>query len=260
MLKTDSPKIVKGYTDNEGNYFDINNVIFPTNNTPYYFGEFITSSHDDENQTFSSEEEGKRIYRSYDNPNKGYRIYKNLFFWTDDFKCNDGVFDAKLVSELQKKQPFIKLTDFPTGVVTINNSVIGQEIPLYNDNYINLHSLPKLVSEDNYLDKLEKLKMAYLSIIDSVEELIENDIIYLDIHRGNFLFNKTNPAETKIVDFEKGFVYFDKPELIKIQTIVYSLAEMFDNINSISGVEYEIEDFDTKNPIKDLKQKIKTFK
>ena len=102
--------------------------------------------------------------------------------------------------------------------------------------------------------------MAYLSIIDSAEELIENDIMYLDIHRGNFLFNKTNPAETKIVDFEKGFVYFDKPELIKIQTIVYSLAEMFDNINSISGVEYEIEDFDTKNPIKDLKQKIKTFK
>ena len=260
MTPQDRPKIEKGYTDNNGNYFNINNVIFPINNTPYCFGEFITSSHDDENINFSDEEVGKQIYRAYDDQNKGYRIYKDLFFWTDNFICYEGVFDARLVAKLQEKQSKIKLTDFPTGVVTINNSVIGQEIPFYSD-YVDLHRFGNIAGrERNDLDILTNLKSAYLSIVESIEEMVDNNISYTDIHRGNFLVNKKDFSKTKVIDFEDLYIKFGVPNAIDVYTMVTSLTEMFDKVNWAAGIEYEFEDLDTKNPFKDLKQKIKTFK
>ena len=259
MTPQDRPKIEKGYTDNNGNYFNINNVIFPINNTPYYFGEFTASSHDGENVNFSDDEFGMQIYRSFENPNIGYKIYKNLLFWTDNFFCNDGVFDARLVAKLQEKQSKIKLTDFPTGVVTINNSVIGQEIPIYN-NYTNLHSLSEFINGDNYLDKIEKLKTIYLNIVYSIEELLENDIIYSDIQRGNILFNKIDFANIKIIDFDYTYTKFKKTTLKDVHEISCLLAIIFDVINKDINMSYEFGEINESNSFNDMKQKIKNFK
>ena len=53
--------------------------------------------------------------------------------------------DLEMVALLQNKQSNIKLSEFPTGIVTMNGRVIGQEIPYYK----NSQNLYDFASKEN---------------------------------------------------------------------------------------------------------------
>lgn len=139
--------------------------------------------------------EGVYIYQDLENPNVGYRIYQE--FADYGFK---GYNDDKLVATLQEKQKFITKSKFPTGIVTLNGNIIGQEIPLYL-NHIEIH---KYISEN--LDKLPTT--SYRQVLDILKEMYDNGIGYLDGHSKNFVVDK-NSGHVEIIDFEWNKMQFD---------------------------------------------------
>ena len=158
------------YEDNEGNIFNIKNIVYPTNNPPYDFGKHICSSHDEDCNSFSDDEYGMDVYQSRVNPTVGYRIYRGLMLFLDNFYCYSGVSDAKIVEELQKRQSTIKLTKFPTGVVSINKYVIGQEMAFYENSEtirsfaINQKDNPNKTKREHSLAK--KARMCYIKSVE----------------------------------------------------------------------------------------------
>lgn len=139
-------------------------------------------------QSFGSK--GSYIYKDRKKDNIGYKIYRG--FTERNFKeFNDKI----LVSELIKRQPYITKTKFPIGLISFNSKIIGQQIP-YFDNY-------------KQLNKLETIKniSIYEKILESIKEMYENGVMYLDIHDKNFIINKKNNVQT--IDFEDKYIMFD---------------------------------------------------
>lgn len=133
-------KILLGYINQNGAKFEnIRNIHFDCKGdlvgnlgifkveTQYEPNAFITSSF--------KMHEGVYIYQTDYDFKKALRIYKD--FADYQYTFHD---DYKLISILQDRQSFVTLTDFPTGIVTIENKVIGQEIPYY-DQYITLEAM-----------------------------------------------------------------------------------------------------------------------
>lgn len=105
----------------------------------------------------------------------------------------------------------IKLTDFPTGIVTISDfpfeynkkniqRVIGQEI-IYYENHI---AIGKLFQKDPNIDQVK----IYIDILNILKELFQNGIYYGDIHGGNFVCDKTGKS-VKLIDFEDHWIKID---------------------------------------------------
>ena len=77
-----------------------------------------------------------------------------------------------MVSKLLRKQPNVKNTDFPTGVVTLDGRVIGQEIVFYPD-ALDMNEY----YSNGISDKLMLPTKAYLKIINNLQELYDNGIL-----------------------------------------------------------------------------------
>lgn len=186
--------------------------------------------------------EGIYLYQTYYDPNKALRIYK-------DFADYKYVLyrDDMLVSELQKRQDKIKLTDFPTGVVTIENFVIGQEIPFYE----NYETLAKLVMNK----KLNDVPFdVYLDIIKILKELCNNGIFYSDVHAKNFMIN-LDEEKTKLIDFETRFLSFDEDKRNLYRTQLLNLKKMITRVNAFYNYEFN-KSFDMLNKLEDVEEYI----
>jgi len=209
------------YVDKDGNNYNIRNI----NLTDMYnIGTYITETKRETGGFWSDDdnlENGVYIFKTNYDPNKALRIYKDNQLYKYVYHN-----DVKYISKLTELQKNIKLTEFPTGIVTRENYVIGQEIPFY-ENYETLYS-----QLNNIKDK-EKLFYFYKKIIDILEELINNGILYKDLHAKNFMIKGES---IKLIDFEDtSFSFSDNKKLL-----IENLRLLINYINNYLKIDYKV--------------------
>lgn len=238
-------KIVNEYYENNEKIYNIRNINLSNKSDLRNIGEYITESRKDSKNKGVSDDyliSGVYIYKSNYDSKKALRIYKDFV----DYKYIKHD-DAKIVSELQGIQKNIKLTDFPTGIITLEDSVIGQEIIFYND----YKTLSEYIKE---LKEIKQLMYYYKQILYILEELSKNNIIYKDLHTKNFLVNDNS---IKLIDFESSSFTFDKSQKTYIDMVCKTKA-LFNEINEILKINFKLEDGQTLSELeKEIKIKSK---
>lgn len=108
-------KIKEEYIDKEGIiYNNIKNISFSSiSDLNSNLGKFFADSNKD-SSSFDISDEWVYIYRTLYDENKAYRLYKDFF----NYKYIHH-HDEKITSKLQTYQKNVKLTEFPTGVITL---------------------------------------------------------------------------------------------------------------------------------------------
>lgn len=190
-----------------------------------------------------------KIHKSYDVDNyvidKDYVFDKSKIFFEDSntliyvigdrlgFKIDKSLLNKErqsynieeMVSGLVLRQDNIKLTDFPVGVVSCKRRCIGQVIRLYKDYY----PLKDIVNNDN-------INILYDKVIAIIEELLNNGIMYSDIHENNFLVN--NNLDVKLIDFESSCVSFNNISPNDKIFCYSKIKSMFDKLNTLNEGNY----------------------
>lgn len=169
--------------------------------------------------------EGVYIYKSYYDNTKALRIYKNFA----DYGFNSTT-DAGMIQKLQTRQKKILLTNFPTGVVTLNGKIIGQEM-LYYDGYITLYEYCKSIS---YQEK----KSLIIKVIKILIELESQGIFYKDIHLRNFLID-SNSLKIELIDFDSYFISFDKDGIYAYKYMINNLNNMLKKLEPTLNISYQ---------------------
>lgn len=233
-------KIYNGFINRYGEVFDnIRNIAFKLEQN-YDFGilkDETIRSMATLFESYDSSQEGVFIYQSEYDINKALRIFKRFRDPEEE-----GIVEDRLVSRLQRKQDSIKNTDFPTGVVTLDGRVIGQEIVFYPDAV----DMNEYYSE-GFCDGLMLPTEAYLKIITNLEELYNNDVLYLDIHNKNFMI--LDNGDVKIIDFEHMEMSIDYIDKTYFDRMISNLRMMLIRTNRLA----KIDDFIEKVPhFKDL--------
>lgn len=241
MITINDAKI-KGTFKYYGDIYKIKNIEYPAGKGGYSFGRFITSTHDDEFDSFSAEPSGMQIYQDINNPKVGYRIYKGLPLALNNFYFPDGLGDINFISKLQERQESVKLTQFPTGIVTINDCIIGHEIPFYE----NFSSLDKFILDNKNNPNITKEVLTiYKNVIIALLELEQNGIYYLDIHKKNFLVDNNDFNNIKIIDFQGNYLSFDFIGKSTQELTLDHLKKMLIELNKILGIDYNFESFES---------------
>ena len=177
------------------------------------------------------------IYQDKKDLTQGYRIYKDYNIVKHEPYLHQD--DLGLIKNLHIYGKNVQKTTFPYGVVTLDKAVIGQIIPYY-DNSV---SLLKMLSNSSL-----NVYTWFLKAYEIIQELYDNDIIYIDIHGNNFLVLNN---ELKIIDFEPGAVYFkDKSFQILLMGFVldgfikmiqrityYKCSELIPNLTKVKSLE-----------------------
>ena len=138
-----------------------------------------------------------------------------------------------MIAKLNSLKENITLTDFPTAIITIKNCVIGQEI-VYYQNYQTLTSIVyQRLPED-------KLLSYYQKVLLIIKELLDNGIIYTDIHPNNIMIN-LNTDQVKLIDFDPNHISFnnDYESYFKMLT---NLKNMINEINSYLKITFIAEE------------------
>ena len=182
-----------------------------------------------------------KIYKSYDIDNyvinKDFLFDKSNVFFEDcntliydignglGFKIDKGLFNRvrqsynieEMISSLVLRQGNVMYTDFPIGVVSCNRRCVGQVIKLYKD-YVCLYDV---VNDDN-------LGLLYNKVLCIIDELLNNGILYLDIHEHNFLVSAD--LDVKLIDFESSCVIFDRFSVSDKIKCYEKIKNMFDRL------------------------------
>lgn len=190
-----------------------------------------------------------KIHKSYDVDNyvidKDYVFDKSKIFFEDSntliyvigdglgFKIDKSLLNKErqsynieeMVSGLVLRQDNIKLTDFPVGVVSCKKRCVGQVIRLYK----NYYPLKDIVNNDN-------INILYDKVIAIIEELLNNGIMYSDIHENNFLVN--NNLDVKLIDFESSCVSFNNISPNDKIFCYSKIKSMFDKLNTLNEGNY----------------------
>lgn len=166
------------------------------------------------------EDFGIDIYQTYYDSGRALRVnnkinYLNYLYYQGD------ITEAKFVDKLRTYQDKIKLTEFPTGIVTFGGTIIGQEIPYY-DNYQTLKDLSPSLKKD-------ELKFYLLKIIGIIEELLDNGIYYSDVHNRNFVIEHLK-KEIKLIDFDDMYVKFNY-STCDYQSLMHHIYELLNGYN-----------------------------
>ena len=153
------------------------------------------------------------ILQDAENPEIGYRIYKS--YKKSDF---DSRKDASMIQRLYMNGRDIQDIDFPYGIITKEDRIIGQVIPYYEDG-VDMACFPE--------DAGENLLKAYFLM----KELSDHYIYYLDIHEYNFLVTSNG---IKLIDFDPGLIgfgsclagfndFYEKTMVMNFITMIHSL-------------------------------------
>lgn len=184
-------------------------------------GKFLHQTRREENALIQTN--GVYIYQDYNNANIGYRIYDECA----DYGF-DGYNDEKLIYNLNKVRNNVRLTDFPTGVVTCEGNIIGQIIPYYVDSE-SVYSVAKKYKDVN-------IAKYYRKMLNILKELYDNGIIYVDTHAKNYLIVKN---DIKLIDFDNHFIDFENSKF-KYENMIFTFVNMLKTINSLIGINYEL--------------------
>ena len=256
------------YIDKNGKIYDIRNVNFDINESRFNFGKFVAETTKDNIIFFGGEDyniDGVEIYQTSYDPKIALRIYKDWAAYKLAAKYNvlsqsTGHEEEKIVSELKERQKDIKLTEFPTGIVTMNNIIIGQEIPYY-EGHIDLSKeivkLLKNIKDDiSYNKNIQMIMYYYQKIINILEELTKNNIYYEDLHPKNFVVKE---ASIKLIDFEQSKVKFNYTNK-EIENYIKTVRELFCVINKQLKVDFTVEGNSFVEMREDLLIKSKSLK
>ena len=241
------------YEDEYGRKFNIKNIEYPHNRKPCYFGNCIAITKDERFDSFSEEPTGVTIYQDEQNPNVGYRIYNGIPWSFPTFYFIYGSLDARMIEELQKRQSTVKLTQFPTGVITVCKQIIGQEIPFYPDAYT-LKEFAKKIKDNP--DKIKILTNSYITIFKSFQELIDNEIFYGDLHTSNVMVNKENPNITNIIDFSPVYTSFGKLYPYMLDSYQRDFAKIVNLANEYANIDYKLDVLSTDKPVDEAIEKV----
>lgn len=248
-----SPLIRTGFTNIYGQHFSNIREIAYKEGDYLNIGIPVTASHEENNNKFISDApvySTMYIYQDRNNPYVGYRIYGDYA----DYHFN-GNGDDRLISNLQEKQSSVLLTKFPTGVVTRGGYIIGQEMPFFP----NSKTLDEHLKECN----VSEIFALYKKILFILKELYSNEIIYVDVHPGNFLVTPNSKVE--LIDFDNS-VHFDiKDDKVKniitknmienLYLTINHLTKRFCNVDSLLPNDKMSHDFD--NIMEQLEEKEK---
>lgn len=241
------------YEDTSGRIYNIRNVEYPHNGKSGYFGKFVTATTDEQIDSFSTEETGVLIYQDDQNPNIGYRIYRGIFWGAPRFYFPDACSDGRLIEELQKRQSTVKLTQFPTGVVTVCKQIVGQEMPFYPNAYTLKQFAEKIKNNPN---KIKLLTNSYISVYKSIQELTDHEIFYGDLHTSNIMVNKDNSNVINIIDFDTKYTKFGKLTDSSLATYQADFANIVNVANELAGIDYELEAMTSDNPVEEAIEKV----
>lgn len=219
-------EIREKYIDERGNIYNIRNIHYESlEKTRFNFGTFVAESKPGKLDSIDDDLDGIFLYKSTYSSKKALRIYKDYMHYK-----YVGHSDYKIVSELQLRQKNIKLTEFPTGIVTIENSVIGQEAPYYED----YNTIRKTFENDTI--KVNPIQ-SYIKILKILKELFKEGIVYRDIHSNNFLYRIID-EDIKLIDFERFQVSFNEGRGCNYQSMIDNLKYMIKLLNSFKGIEF----------------------
>lgn len=169
------------------------------------------------------DDRGFYIYKSNYDDKQALRIYKCF----SDYKFN-GDNDDLLISKLQELQEKIKFTEFPSGVVTLDGRIIGQEIPYYEE-YKTLYSINKDMS-------IPEVLKVYKKCLLIIKELNNKGINYLDVHAKNFMVDEN--LDVKLIDFENSLVKFNDDSLS-----IITLSRFWEMISKLLGNDDILKEF-----------------
>lgn len=221
-------QIIDSYTNDKGNIFNIRDIhYYDKSELIGNMGIFKAETRRKKGLFFASSStitDGVYIYQSYYNKDKALRIYQDYADYK--YTCHD---DDKLVSKLQEVQKLVKLTEFPTGIVTLENKIIGQEIPYYDESI----SLDKLINDK----KVDSPLNIYKDIINILKELVNVGIIYCDIHACNFMINLENMV-SKLIDFDSYYIFFDDDKQ-NYKYMLDNLKRMITYINQSYNIAFD---------------------
>lgn len=240
-------KIKKGFINVNGKeYSNIRNISFDNikelnGNLGIFKVETFCSNNDLFGSSFN-QQNGVYIYQTYYDKSKALRIYKDFADYRYIFYDDD-----KLISILQERQKDVVLTNFPTGIVSIENKIIGQEIPYY-ENSVTL--LEYVLNNQNNLD----IKYIYISILNILKELVNNGIIYKDIHSKNFMIDQASKA-IKLIDFESRFIDIDPVEKSSYEGMIRNLISLLSTFNRYLKVDFKT-NFSNTSTLSDIEESI----
>lgn len=216
------PKIFNTFTNSKGEKFDRVREIRYARGKTFLGTKFVAATKccDKYRDSFIDDDDGVFIQQVCDNPTIAYRVYN---CWND--YGFSSLWEDRLIQSLQERQQNIKLSTFPTGVITLDGNIVGQEIPFY-ENHITLHDLSKSKL------KVENPIRIYREILDIIKEMLDNGILYMDAHGRNFLLNKENILDrVKIIDFESRLVSIDYTSKSELENLFDHYAYMISSAN-----------------------------
>ena len=241
------------YEDTHGRIYNIRNIEYPHNRKPCYFGKCVAITEDEQIDSFSADPSGMIVYQDEENPHVGYRIYRGIFWGASTFYFTDGCSDARMIEELQKRQSTVKLTEFPTGVVTVCKQVIGQEMPFYPNGYTLKDFAKKIKDNPN---KIKLLTNSYIAVFKSFEELISNEIFHGDLHTSNVMIDKDDSSIANVIDFSPIYTGFGKLTPSRLDTYQSDFANIVNVANEFAGINYELEKMSSDNPVDEAIEKV----
>jgi len=225
------PLIKDNYTNIKGEmFYNVREISYKKDELFGNLGRLVAETKKENDLTDSlNSNGGVYIYQSHHNPDIAYRIYKEFA----EYNFN-GYNDDKLIQKLLERQNTILKTKFPTGVITLEGKIIGQEIPYYKNSI----TLLEYIKQNMYLDIID----LYINTLEILFELYKYGIIYIDIHSKNFVINPLT-QKINLIDFDFNYVKFDDKSLIKKQ--LYNYKYMIDFLNNVLNISIKFNKVDT---------------
>ena len=235
------PRTKQGFINQSGQYFDkVMEIAYQKGELFDHLGTLVaqtSNKKDSFSESFSFDTEGVLIYQSKQDPFTAHRIYQA--YAEPGF---DGNGDDKLIQKLMERQSSIFLTSFPWGVVTSDGNIIGQEIPFY-PNDITLSQFLKRYPNVNPIK-------IYRAVLEVLKEMYDCEILYLDIHPGNFMIDPSlSNIKIHTIDFDNTYVkiadftkynkemFFDNYKQLLIKS--NKILGIYDNLEELSSIKVD---------------------
>ena len=128
--------------------------------------------------------------------------------------------EERFIKNLLIYKDNIKLTTLPLGIIKENGIIIGQLIKYYN----NSKTLKDFFKENKDIDPISY----YFKVLDIIEELVQNNICYEDVHGGNFLVIEN---QLKLIDFSQHRVKINEHYKGMYYNMFQNFASMVNRLN-----------------------------
>lgn len=233
------PRVEMGFTNTNGEHFDnIRNIIYGdgifTLGKRLYVPSEYTDNFSGDDRTYYDVE----IYQSVFDEDKAFRLYSSM----NEYKFN-GNRDDRLISRLLERQPNVKKTKFPTGIITRNGLIIGQETY-----FIEGVSLFEYVLENDWREIDLLPSEIYLKVIEIMKELYDNGIYYFDGHAKNYIVNKN---QVNLIDFDNSYLDFhtnnDRINNYCLKRSFEVYRELVKVINELWGIKHLVGECKARN-------------